>query len=932
METKIITPCDTVNAAQRPHTKNQVPTMKAPHFDVYRKAITLVGLLLCTFLHADEVATYDWAQSQREAVQSVPHYAESVVDRSVKVDIESQPTQDAWPWGTPKNLLNPLAAKAPEAKSQRRSTSRSGTSRGSNGGGASNASVTVNINKDGALETPELANEQLERSRLETLYGGDFDREASRDLEQFGYDLFESDVVSAFSTGPTPANYIIGAGDQLLLTLSGTVEVFHQLTVDSDGMISIPEFGTVAVAGISYGELHKQLLNFLERRRHGFELTVSLGNRRAIQVNIVGRVANPGRVEVPALSNLIVALSEAGGINKDGSLRNIMLTRASAQGDTQTVIDLYDYLRNPGEDGQFPQLQAQDTLYIPAIGATVGIAGYVQEPGIYELKQAATSVADALEIAGGLTPFSFTPLAQIERTVDGRGRKRSDIELNDTGLATAMRDGELLMIEAVDDKRQAIVRIEGEVARPGDYEYTAGMTLSDLIDRADGLTVDAYIKQAFISRQVGEQTAIEEVPGRSAHHQSKRVLVAQLDRALLRETEHDLALMPLDLITIRSRDTAMTQPVVEIIGSVQRPGKYELTASMRVSDIIAIAGNLTPEVYYDEAELIRRHFDSQALQLDVKRYRFNLQQALNPAHHLDNTFNPVLSNGDQLVIRSLQKAQVRVKIGGRVRFPGEYIFPDGAQITDLITAAGGILNDADMRGSIFTRESTRKLQQSRLDNLVERTRRLAESSLERMVQTGGPKEGVAAKIALEQTKELLARMDTENANGRIVIPFGQPDFPTTAYNLPLQSGDSLTIPRSHPTVSVSGDVFRPVTFIVTDGVSIEDALEKAGGLTEMANENLIYVIRANGEIERSKKSKGFIKKKTMLYAGDVLLAPTQPMKRTFGAQFSDLVMLTRQLAEIAVITANGNQGFDVSLVSPFSPNQSGIDAAAFINK
>lgn len=905
--------------------------MKTLHFNTCRKAITLISLLAGTFLHANQSATYDWAHDQREAIQSVPHYAESVVDRSVKAELETQPNQDAWPWGTPKNLLNPLPASTSTAQTERRSSARIAPSRGSSSG-ASNASVTVNINKDGTAPTAETTIEQSAPSRLETLYGGDFDRKASRELSQFGYDLFNSESISAFSTGPTPANYIIGSGDQLLITLSGTVEAFHQLSVDNDGMISIPDFGTVAVAGISYGELHKQLLGFLERRRHGFELTVSLGNRRAIQVNIVGRVAKPGRVEVPALSNLIVALSEAGGINKDGSLRNIVLTRPSAQGDTQTVIDLYDYLRNPSEDGQFPQLQAQDTLYIPAIGTTVGIAGYVQEPGIYELKQDAISVADALEIAGGLTPFSFTPLAQIERTVDGRGRKRSDIELNDAGLATTMHDGELLMIEAVDDKRQAIVRIEGEVARPGDYEYTAGMTLSDLINRADGLTVDAYIKQAFISRQIGEQTAIEEVPGRSAHHQSKRVLVAQLDRALLRDAEHDLALMPLDMITIRSRDTAMTQPVVEIIGSVQRPGKYELTASMRVSDIIAIAGNLTPEVYYDEAELIRRYFDPQALQLDVKRYRFNLQEALNPAHHLNNTYNPVLSNGDQLVIRSLQKAQVRVKIDGRVRFPGEYIFPDGAQITDLIKAAGGILDDADMRGSIFTRESTRKLQQSRLDNLVERTRRLAESSLERMVQTGATKEGVAAKIALEQTKELLARMDTENANGRIVIPFEQANFPNTPYNLPLQSGDSLTIPRSHPTVSVSGDVFRPVTFIVTEGVSVEDALEKAGGLTEMADEDLIYVIRANGEIERSKKSKGFIKKKTMLYAGDVLLAPTQPMKRTFGAQFSDLVMLTRQLAEIAVITANGNQGFDVSLVSPFTPNQNGIDAAAFINE
>ena len=661
----------------------------------------------------------------------------------------------------------------------------------------------MNISKEGEPETPA-AKESKERSRLEKLYGGNFNRQASRELEQFGYAVFSPDALNVHSTGPTPASYIIGAGDQILITLSGSMEAFHQLTVDHDGMLSIPEFGTVHVAGTSYGNLHSHVLAFLNQRRHSFELTVSIGQRRAIQVNIVGRVANPGRIEVPALSNLIVALSAAGGVSKDGSLRRIILKRPGTDGDTQTIIDLYDYLRSPDKESTFPQLQEQDTLYIPAIGTTVGVAGYVQEPGIYELKQEQFTVADALEIAGGLTPFSFTPLAQIERTIDGRGRKRFDIELNEAGIQEAMNDGELLMIEAVDDKRQAIVRIEGQVARPGDYEFNPGMTLSELIERADGLTVDAYIKQAFISRQVGEHSAIEEVPGRSVHYQSKRVLVTQLDRALMKDPAHDLRLKPLDLITIRSRDSAMPQPVVEIIGSVQRPGKYELTASMRVSDLIAIAGNLNPEVYYDEAELIRRYFDPEALKLDVKRYRFNLQEALNPTHHLNETYNPVLSNGDKLVIRALQRAQIRVRIAGRVRFPGEYIFPDGAQISDLIRAAGGVLEDADLRAGVFTRESTRKLQQSRLDNLIERTRRLAENALERMVKTGRPKEGLAAKIALEHTKDLLSRMAEENANGRIVIPFETPSFPSSPYNLPLQSGDSLTIPRSHPTVSVSG--------------------------------------------------------------------------------------------------------------------------------
>lgn len=915
--------------------------MKMLHFRIRRKTFALISLLLCSTVLAekDKTPPYEWAYRLRESVQQVPNYTEAAQTKQNLLE-HAHPIQDTWVWGTPKNLLEPIASTS-NARSSNKQPSNSERQKnqrgnGSGNGGSSNASITVNISPEGELLSKQNTEAPTKRSRLEELYSGDFNAEASRNLQQFGYNLFQPDSSELFPTGPTPGSYILGTGDEILIALSGNVEANHQLIIDNDGLLNIPEFGATKLAGVEYRNLHKHLKSFFEKRRHSFELTVSLASRRSIQINVLGRVANPGRIEVPALSNLIIALSAAGGVNKDGSLRKILHIRHSANGDIQTEIDLYDYLLTGNNKAPFPQLQELDTLHIPAIGTTIGVAGYVQRPAIYEVLDTNFTVAEALKIAGGLTPFSFTPLAQIERTIEGRGRKKSDIELTPAGTQIQMNDGELLMVEAVDDQHPFIVSIEGEIARPGDYEYTPGMTLSDLVKRANGLTVDAYLEQAFISRQISELEGAPHTSNLSTRQQTKQIIVAELDKAIQQNPQHDIALMPLDLITVRSKERAVVQSTVEIIGSVQKPGKYQLTQTMRVSDLVAIAGNLTPEVYYEEAELIRRYFDPVEVKLDIKRYRFDLKQALNPFYRSNNTYNPILADGDKLVIRSLQNAQIRVQIQGRVRFPGEYIFPEGAKITDLIKAAGGILDDADIRSSIFTRVSTKRLQQTRLDNLVERTRRLAEASLERMVQTGRSKEGVAAKIALEQTKELLARMSRKNANGRIVIPFEEPDFPETDYNLPLQSGDSLTIPRSHPTVSVSGDVFRPITFIVLDKISVKDALEKAGGLTEMADEDLLYIIRANGEIERSKKSKGFVKKKSVLYAGDILLAPTQPMKRTLGAHFTDLVMLTRQLAEIAVITTNGDEAFDVSLVSPFTPEQSGInanvDAAVFIDE
>ena len=888
---------------------------------------------------------YGWAYQLKEQIQHVPAVAPQATEASSIVPSTNQVKHSAWPRGAPKTLLKPVKppkrAKTttrtkPKAAPQTNQQRGQGQRGNQPFAGNQPTAVYVNINQSNEeqADIAGLASEAEvvapKTSQLERLYGGKFERKADRDLKQFGYQIFTPNNKADFPTGPTPASYVLDSGDEIILTLSGTIDAFYKLTIDRDGVVSIPEFGTLPLAGTYYGDLHDTLVAFLEQYRRNFELQVSLGGRRSIQVNIIGRVKRPGRVEIPALSNPIIALSAAGGVQKDGSLRRITLSRTTSDGTTESVVDLYDFLRSPELATSYIQLREGDTLHVPTIGPTVGIAGFVQEPGIYEINSNSFSIADALELSGGLTPFSFTPLARIERTVDGRGRKRSDIELTPEGMQETMKDGELLMIEAVDDKRQSIVRIEGEVARPGDFEYTEGMTLSELINRADGLTIDAYMKQAFISRQIGEPTEVETIPGRGSHQQSRRVLVAQLDKALMKDADHDFVLMPLDLVTIRPRDAAMVAPVVEIIGSVQRAGTYELTAAMRVSELIAIAGNLTPDVYYDEAELIRRYFDSSARQLDVKRYRFNLQQALAPENHNSDELNPVLSNGDKLVIRSLQKAQVRVEISGRVRFPGEYIFPDGAKITDLITAAGGILDDADLRASIFTRESTKRLQQTRLDHLIERTRRLAEAALERLVQTGRPKEGLAAKIAVEQTKDLLNRAMYKQAQGRIVVPFNTPEFPSTAYNLPLQPGDTLSIPRRHSTVSVSGDVFRPVTFVVNDRIAIKEALKKAGGITEMADEDLIYVIRSNGEIERC-KSRGFLRKKTYLYAGDVLLAPTAPMERTLFAQFSDYALLGRQLAEIAVITTNIDEETPVTLVSPYDAEASGVDSSVLVD-
>ncbi|MBC2603334.1 SLBB domain-containing protein [Puniceicoccus vermicola] len=750
-------------------------------------------------------------------------------------------------------------------------------------------------------------------SRLENLYEGNFEQAPSDDLTQFGYDYFRAGGSSSASVGPVPSNYRIGTGDEVIISLSGNVEAYHKLTVDRNGNIQIPNFGTLPVSGVAFGELADRIDSFLQERRVGYDLGVSLGQLRQIQINVIGRVAQPGRIEVSSLSTPLDVLVAAGGPTKDGSLRNISLVHPDQ---TRSDIDLYDFLLGNRESFDFPQLMDGDTLHVPSIGPTVGVAGYVQQPAIYEIPESPVTIEQVVNLAGGLTAFSFTPLAQLERTLDGRGRERIDISLDEEGMQTKMANGELLTVSAVDEIRKAIVRIEGSIVRPGNYAYSQGMRLSDLVENADGLSIDAFLPQVFISRQIGPALPVGTITERTGHLQSNRIIVKDLSKALVGDPFHDIELMPLDLVTVRSQKESNIYASVEIIGSVLNPGKYQLTPDMRVTDLVAIAGNPNSDVYYDEAELIRQVFDPETRRMDVKRFRFNLNEALESTEGDEHKNNPLLANGDKLIIRSLQKAQVRVSISGSVRFPGTYIFPSGSRITDLISAAGGVLPDADLRAAKFTRLSTKRLQQDRLEHLLETSRRANEEALTNLIQTGNSQDAISAKLALRQNLSSINRMRKMQADGRIVIPFAKSNFPETPYNLTLESGDALEIPRYHSTISIAGFVYNPISLVVDDYMTVKEALDQAGGLTDEGDEDLLYVVRADGSVDSVSQPGHHLTMRSRLLPGDVLIAPESVQERTIGGQIQDILIVARQLAEIGLIGSNISRGSDTTLVSP----------------
>ncbi|MEM7309607.1 MAG: SLBB domain-containing protein [Planctomycetota bacterium] len=853
-----------------------------------------------------------WVDTLREDVAPVEHLPPSGTVEQTGWDWGGTSLEDL-PRGAPRDLAKRLAGPpAPPKK---------GSSSSKSGGASGRADATAGVGITLADLAPFLMAPQAELeekvappappplSPLERLYRGSFGRDASRDVKQVGYDYFAQPVELATS-GPVPDGYALGPGDEVILSLSGTLNEYHRLDVDANGELVIPELGSVHVAGIEFGALHDVLSAMIARTRRGFELTVSMGTVRTIRVHVVGEVRSPGLVDVSARSTLLEALSACGGPAKTGSLRRIV----HRAGDEERQLDLYDFLHGGGDVAQV-FMSDGDTIVVPPIGATIGIAGYAQRPGIYELLGPAT-LSDALELAGGLTPFTFTPQVQIERTIQGRGRETLDVELNEEGLASALSNGDLVLIGAVDSRHQPLVQIEGEVVRPGSYQFLPGMTLRDLVQTADGLTIEADLSQALVSRQVGTNEAMQIAPERAVYESARRVLVVDLAQALAGVEEENPELMPLDLITIRSRSKASVRPTVRILGPVRQPGTYELTPGLRISDVIAIAGNLQADAFYDEAELIRNVLNASGDAMEVMRFRIDLRLALegDPEH------NAVLSNGDQIVVRSLRNSWVTVTVDGEVKFPGTYVFAGDAKIDDLIAAAGGVLPHADLRAASFRRQSVREMQLARFRHLAETMRRRFEYELQRGVQRGRPQEGLAARLALQQIEELSARMAQSDGNGRIVLPFLRVDFPDSPHNLTLEDGDRLSIPRHQETVAVLGNVFNPSTFVAEPGLTVEDVLERCGGLTEYADDERIYVMRADGQVEALHQKTRRLRLRALLLGGDVVLVPRAPIERSFLDRFNELMAAVRLSGENALLFNNLGSELAFTWVSNYDRN------------
>lgn len=439
-------------------------------------------------------------------------------------------------------------------------------------------------------------------------------------LPVFGRGLFRGGSSSfAPSTSITvPSDYVIGPGDELLIRAWGKIDIDLQLTVDRNGQIFIPRVGTLTVAGLRMDQLTEFIHSAIAQQFRDFDLTVTLGRLRSIQIFVLGQASQPGVYTISSLSTLVNALFDSGGPSYIGTLRDIQVKR---DGKVITHFDVYRLLL-AGDKSADIHLLPGDIIYIPQAGPQVAVDGDVNTPAIYEL-HGNTTLASLLDDASGLTVLGGTARVVLEHIVDHEKRTIDDFPLDTSGMGKTLNDGDILRILPISPKIENGVTLSGSVASPGIYAWHSGMRISDLIPNRDFLLTRAYYngQNAIAGRGTSApdiSNHVTELDWNYAVIQrlSKDDLTTKLIPFALGQAIADPGsienkeLEPGDVVVIYSQSDltlpqALQAKFVTIEGQVMAPGTYRVGDGETLRSLVQRAGGFAPHAYLYASELTR---------------------------------------------------------------------------------------------------------------------------------------------------------------------------------------------------------------------------------------------------------------------------------------------------------------------------------------
>ena len=504
-------------------------------------------------------------------------------------------------------------------------------------------------------------------------------------LPVYGHDLFDNPQAYAANTAvPAPADYLLGAGDEIQLKVWGPVDFSTSLTIDRNGQVNIPKVGVLTLAGVAVRDLETTLRSQLGKVFTNFQASATLGRLRGIQVYVVGQARQPGTFQLSSLSTLVNALFASGGPSANGSMRNIELKRG---GKTISTIDLYDFIARGDKSRDLP-LMSGDIIVIPPVGPRVAVTGAFDQAAIFELKPGTTSVADILSLGGGVPALATTQKALLERIVSDSNppRQVQELVLNEQGLRQPLRDGDVLTLLGISPAFANAVTLQGTVAAPLRYRWFEGMKILDLIPERDALLTGDYYKRknllvqnAEVAYGAGSNVATR-IRSMADQINWDYAVIERLDRTKLttelipfnlgkavlqRDPASNLPLQPGDVVTILSQsDLRVPQDrqsrLVRVEGEVATPGVYQTTPGETLPQLLKRIGGLTPQAYVFGTEFSResvRVRQQENLNTLIRRLEAQFQSQSGSV-----AANRAADGSAQLQVLQLQQAQQRAQI------------------------------------------------------------------------------------------------------------------------------------------------------------------------------------------------------------------------------------------------------------------------------
>jgi len=727
-------------------------------------------------------------------------------------------------------------------------------------------------------------------------------REVDSDI--FGYDVFMGNTFLSFQSNlniPTPLDYVIGPGDKLFIDIYGQSENYYQVEVSPDGNAILENIGPISLSGLSLESAKKRLVSRLKNIYLGINqnltfVNISVGIPRAIRVNIVGEVNLPGTYNFSAFNTVYNAIYVAGGINENATLREIKVYRNN---ELVNTVDVYKFITK-GDGSSNIRLENNDLIVVGLYTNRVTVEGSVKKPGKFELKEN-ESLSDLLFYAGGLSENAYTKSIKLTRIIDD---KYQVVDVNkDQFDFFEPKPGDKYLVDKVIEKFNNRVLIKGSVFRPGVFSISDdGITIKDLIEKAEGLKSDAFLDKAYITRTNSDFST------------------SKISINLKKELNNlNYKLKEEDVLNILSVNDLSEEKYIEISGEVNNPGIFPFSENVTLSDLILLAGSFKENALSSRIEINRRISSDKSNENNMSEIlTFDLNQNLDDKIISIKPF-------DQIIVRKNPNfyTQQYARVEGEIMYPGKYaISSKNERISDLINRSGGFKNMAYLKGATLIRLTEFAESQS---DLNKKTKSL--NDLKNKVSNKG---GILTESELLLIKRLdqdLKNIDSNKNDNQILssyaksqrineilkknsvsgdIPISKSEAigidlmsivnsPGSKSDLLLKEGDVIIVPKKLETIRLRGELLYPTTVRFINNKSLKYYIDSSGGFDNKAKRSGTYIIYANGDVARTKKFL-FFNIYPKAEPGSEVIVPKKQLKNPIAA--NQLLNFTTGLATL----------------------------------